>query len=281
MGPIGAALGYLCGGYMAHHFGWRSAFFVAGGPGFVLAIACLFIVEPTRRLREKADVLGSIKSLASYPVYVQGVLGYCAYTFAVGGFAHWAPTFLVRRFGTELAKADFQFGVCTLVGGTIGTWIGGTWADRALKARANRIAAAKGNLDGEVAVAPDSDVALVNLWICCISAAIGAPLAAMAFFAPTRELFFAAVFPCEIALFVSTSPVNAVILRGVPSELRASAMALSIFAIHILGDFWSPPAIGFLAGRTSISQAMLAMPVAVALAAVFWFPGKAARNAAA
>src|SRR2546429_5314138 len=31
--PVGSALGYVVGGLVGEHFGWRAAFFVAGGPG--------------------------------------------------------------------------------------------------------------------------------------------------------------------------------------------------------------------------------------------------------
>src|SRR5260221_5022512 len=41
--PVGSALGYILGGQLEHAFGWRSAFFIAGGPGILLAVAALFI----------------------------------------------------------------------------------------------------------------------------------------------------------------------------------------------------------------------------------------------
>jgi MFS family permease len=46
--PIGIALSYLVGSYVAHAYGWRAAFFVAGIPGIVTAVAALFIAEPLR-----------------------------------------------------------------------------------------------------------------------------------------------------------------------------------------------------------------------------------------
>ena len=46
--PVGAALGYVVGGQMGEHFGWRSAFFVAGAPGFALALAALWLPDPPR-----------------------------------------------------------------------------------------------------------------------------------------------------------------------------------------------------------------------------------------
>src|ERR1700723_1017891 len=36
--PVGSALGYIVGGLMGAHFGWRAAFFVAGIPGLALAL---------------------------------------------------------------------------------------------------------------------------------------------------------------------------------------------------------------------------------------------------
>ena len=51
---------------------------------------------------------------------------------------------------------------------------------------------------------------------------------------------------------------------------RASAMALSIFAIHLLGDVPSPPLIGHLAVTGSLARAVLMVPVALAIGGVIW-----------
>ena len=39
--PVGSALGYVVGGLVDKHYGWRAAFFVAGVPGLLLAALCL------------------------------------------------------------------------------------------------------------------------------------------------------------------------------------------------------------------------------------------------
>ena len=46
--PVGSAAGYLLGGYLAPHHGWRFPFYIAAAPGFLLAIAVLFLKEPPR-----------------------------------------------------------------------------------------------------------------------------------------------------------------------------------------------------------------------------------------
>src|SRR5438132_7221301 len=52
--PLGSALGYVVGGLVGEHFGWRAAFFVAGAPGTVLAFVLLLLVEPRRGARDAA-----------------------------------------------------------------------------------------------------------------------------------------------------------------------------------------------------------------------------------
>jgi hypothetical protein len=110
------------------------------------------------------------------------------------------------------------------------------------------------------------------LRICAIGSAVGAPLTVVCFLSPSSTMFFVLVFACILSLFLSTSPINAVILRAVPPEARASAMAVSIFAIHLLGDLWSKPAVGSLIDRFPVENAMLTLPIAIAVSAAIWWP---------
>lgn len=280
--PVGAALGYLVGGFVEARWGWRAAFLVAGGPGLFLSLICLLIAEPSRSAgAEKPDLKRDIKKLLQIPLYRKGVFGYCALTAAIGAFSYWAPDFLYRRFALDLKVANFRFGIVTVVAGAIATFAGGRWADR-VRARAeqNRKVvptedSAGGYRDpagGDDAAAVDRATVLGMLRICAIGSLIGTPCAAAAFLAPTATLFFVFVFLAILALFLSTSPINAVVLRSVPVELRASAMALTIFAIHVLGDLWSPPLVGLLADHVPVQLAMMALPFAIATSAFLWWP---------
>jgi MFS family permease len=271
---VGAALGFKTGGYVGQLYGWRAAFFVTGGPGIVLAFVCLLIVEPTRdsqspvvaagsppyravTLRERADPLVRAgRSLLDSKLYVKGVLGYCANTFAVGGFAIWAPTFLVRRYGLGLDAANSRMGAITILSGLAGTAIGGVWSDRATRRLGREDHPAR---------------ARAFLRICALSSAVGVPFAVAALLESDAARFVPLFFVAETAIFVSTAPINAVVLETVPVALRATAMAGSIFAIHVLGDLWSPPGVGLLADHLSMPVAMLALPAAVAISAVVWW----------
>ena len=264
--PFGAALGYLVGGFVEARWGWRSAFFVAGGPGLVIALVCLAIAEPERKFSTvKPDLKKDLGTLARATLYRQGVLGYCAYTFAIGAFSYWAPKFLYARYHLALDVANFRFGLITVVAGVIATFLGGFWADRMRKGLA------KDGSEGDAVVRG-------LLRICAIGSAIGAPLALACFLSPSAGIFFVLVFFCILALFLSTSPINAVVLSAVPPGLRASAMAISILAIHLLGDLWSPMLVGALADRVPFGMAMMLLPVAIAVSAFVWWP-RAARAA--
>jgi MFS transporter, Spinster family, sphingosine-1-phosphate transporter len=263
--PIGSALGYIVGGSVEHATGsWRAAFFVAGVPGLLLAALCLLVTEPARQTQSKEalpNVLGSFRTLLLQPLYVRTCIGYCAYTFGLGGFAAWAPKYLHARYGLETGSASSAFGGITVVAGAVGTLVGGYFGDLAARKMVARTGTA------------DWGIARGNLDVCAWSAAVGAPLAAVAIVAATATGFFAGAFPSEIGLFLLSGPVNVAILRSVPVELRASAMALAIFAIHLLGDLWSPPLIGLVADHAPMQWAMFGIPAALALAALAWAGG--------
>jgi MFS family permease len=110
-----------------------------------------------------------------------------------------------------------------------------------------------------------------QLQICAIGSLLGAPLAVACFLSPAPTMFFAFAFLAISVLFLATSPVNAVLLQSVPSHLRASAMALSIFGIHVLGDLWSPPAVGILADHLPIQLAMMTLPLAIGISGAIWW----------
>jgi MFS family permease len=286
--PVGSALGYILGGFIQARWGWRTAFFVAGGPGIVLALSCLLIAEPARKLREaKASIKDSLATLARLPLFRRAVLGYCAYTGAISAFAYWAPKYLAEQYaatGTfqmvngvlhvvvdkagslSTETADYYFGITTVIAGALGTIIGGRWADAAAK---------RGPLiteDTPWDATANKRGINAQLRVCAWGMVIAAPLTAAAFVMPSPLLFFVFAFMAEIGLFLSTSPVNAVGLRAVPPELRASAMAAMIFAIHLFGDLWSPSVLGLLNDVLISGVAMMAVPLVFAYSAYLWWP---------
>jgi hypothetical protein len=83
-------------------------------------------------------------------------------------------------------------------------------------------------------------------------------------------IFF--LFWAEALMFANTGPANAIIANVVAPNMRATAYAISTFAIHFLGDVWSPRLMGFVSdlcgkpdmmasGFGSVLRAVDAVPV--------------------
>jgi MFS transporter, Spinster family, sphingosine-1-phosphate transporter len=278
--PLGYALGYIVGGQIANNWesiagpdtltGWRGAFLVVGGPGVVLALVCLLIAEPSRKLAHaKARLIDGLRELVVIPQFRRAVFGNTAFNAAVAGFSYWAIFFLLGQFPGKLdvETANRWFGLVLIGGGAIGTIIGGQLANRAM-AR-----------EGVAADDPHNTLAnkrAVNglLRISAIGMAVAAPVAAIGFFVPGPLAFFLLVFVVNIGLFVSTSPIAAACMRSVPTERRASAMAANIFAIHMFGDLWSAPALGYLMNVFEPRIAMMSLPLTFAFSVYLWWPRK-------
>ena len=254
--PVGAALGTIIGGIIAAKWGWRHAFIWAGVPGLFLALVLLPFAEPQRGQAEgktaqaaKRPSVRDIVNLIRIPDYVLVVLGYTAYTFALGAFAHWGPTFLHRTHGVAVEHAATFFGAVLVVAGLVGTLLGG-FAATAWQKR-NRAGYA---------------------WTLGLSALVAVPLAFGAFTATSTFWSMTFLAAAMFFLFLPTGPVNTLILETAPVNLRASAMAVSIFTIHLFGDMWSPEIVGRLADASggNLQRAVLILPVALLVASLLW-----------
>jgi MFS transporter, Spinster family, sphingosine-1-phosphate transporter len=140
--PIGGALGYLVAGQMDVHFGWRSAFFVTGVPGLVLALAALRLHDPPRGIQDAEEYSGHTRprsELSAYMTllrnrpYILTVLGFAAYTFALGGMVIFMPKFLIRVRGLPEAAVSVRFSAVLGVTGLLATYFGGWLGDRLLR----------------------------------------------------------------------------------------------------------------------------------------------------
>ena len=173
----------------------------------------------------------------------------------MGGFAYWAPKYLHAqlRHGDRPGERRLRRASRSSAASSA-PWSGAPgWTDRLARRRRRS------------GPAPRATCAVC---VCTLSAALGAPLALAAILAPVAPLVLrAAPCPARSRSFSraarSTPPSSA----ACPAGLRASAMALSIFAIHLLGDLWSPPLIGLVADHAPMAWAMLAVPAAFALGA--------------
>jgi MFS family permease len=257
--PIGSALGYIVSGQVDVHYGWRAAFFVAGIPGLFLAALALRLYDPPRGIYDPAPAAGAIASAAragvraAYAIlrrnrpYLLTVLGYAAYTFALGGMAAFMPKFLMRVRGLPEGAATTWFGVILVGTGFVGTFVGGWVGDYLLRFTKQSY-----------------------LWVSGLATLLAAPFTLVALTAPVPSVYWGAIVVAELLLFTSTGPINSAIVNLVAPEMRATAVAASIFTIHALGDVPSPALLGVLSDRTSLARAVLIIPVAVLAGGFIW-----------
>jgi len=252
--PIGAALGFLVGSQVSAVWGWRYAFIGAGLPGLVLAASLLPFQEPERG---RADGLTQdsmtrpawkeVFQLLLRADYSLVVWGYVAYTFALGGFQFWGQSYLERVFGMSPTQAGFYLAALIAVAGLVSTFAGGFAATAWRKRNAAAYSLTLG-----------------------LSTLAAVPFAAWAFMGGTRTALLFGLAAAILLLFLGTGPVNTLILETVPLNLRASAMALSIFMIHLFGDFWAPEMLGHLSDWFGLRRAVLVLPLALLLGGGLW-----------
>ncbi len=259
--PIGSASGYVIGGLADQYFGWRAAFWLVGFPGVLLALLLMTVYDPPRGHHDAGgagfrppDSDGGLKpaapqygSLFTNVPYILSVLGYAAYTFALGGLGFWMPAFLERARGMSRADATVTFGAIVIVTGFLGTFIGGWLGDKFLKRTSQSY-----------------------LWVSGIATLVAAPLTFVGLWSTSKPVYLTALVIAEVLIFMCTGPINSAIVNAVSPLERATAVGLSVFVMHALGDVPSPPLIGWISDRSSLAQGVLVVPVAVFVAGAIW-----------
>ena len=271
--PVGTAAGYLLGGKLGPHFGWRFPFYIAAAPGFALAIALLFIPEPERgqfdTVREMpwrtvahdgrglAYVITVVRNylrqlwerLGKNPAFVTATLGMAMMTFALGGLQVWMPTFLSHSRGYSLEAANEIFGGIIVVDGILASLAGGWLGDYLLPKMKSSY-----------------------YFVSAISMALGIPFMIVALFF-RGPIMLPAIGVAAFFLLLNTSPLNAAVVNSVGAHIRATAIAANIFIFHLLGDVPSPTMMGWLADRRSLQFSFILPVIAMGLSSAILFYG--------
>jgi multidrug resistance protein len=271
--PVGTAAGYLLGGHLSPRYGWRFPFYVAAFPGFLLALAVLFLNEPERgQFDSLKDVPPQViartgtalnyiwRLLSNYvkylwanlfrnPAFLSSTLGMAMMTFALGGIQVWMPTFLSRARGYSLESANFMFGIIIVIDGILASLAGGWLGDYLLPRM-------KGSY----------------YFVSAASMALGVPFMIVALF--TRgPAMLPAIALSAFFLLLNTSPLNAAVINSVGAHIRATAIAVNIFVFHLLGDVPSPTLMGYVADKKSLQSAFILPVIAMVVSSAILFYG--------
>jgi MFS family permease len=253
---VGIFVGYAIGGILAGLGLWREAFLIAALPGLLVAFLCWRIREPRRNQADEEAALETgehepLKTGMPDPIitnsdprqHAQSFVQQCKQLlsiktllvlmviqifafFVLGVNVTYLPIYLqqVDTFHLSQQVTGIYSGGIIILAGLTGNIMGGFLADLLQR----RYAGAR-------------------ILICGISFLIAAPLIALTIEARNFLIFSILLFLTVAFLAVYNGPSTAATQDIVPSWLRSSSIAFSLFIAHLLGDAFAPAIIGLLA----------------------------------
>lgn len=276
--PLGLALSFFVSGAIAERRSWQEAFFVAGLPGLLLAVAALFIVDPERggsedrgskiedgggrkdypeQSRQGAKVLGALVALretpspssilnplSSFLAAARRVLGMPTMGWVIAsGAVHNFNMYALSTFLASFLKRYHQVGVerAGQVSGLVyGFGALGIFGAGWLADRAFRY-----GVRGRLHVA-------------CIGLAAAIPCLLLALAAPAGQLRLCAfwLLPACMLLYTYYGTVYATIQDITEPSLRGTAMAIYFCAMYLLGAVLGPVATGWMSDHYARQAAM-------------------------
>lgn len=269
---VGVAGAFMGGGWIAGHFGWRSVFLSVGLVGMPLALLVRFTIRELPRgfsdpgpmsPLEPVPFRKAVSALARNRSFVLIVVATSIQSLSGYGILTWGPTFLIRTHGMELVEVGVTLGLAIGVTGGAGVFLGGVLADR-LALRDER-------------------------WYMRLPAIECALLLPFALgFILVDDRFWALALFCPFYLLgaMYVGPMHSTIQGLVVPNLRATASALNLFVVNMIGLGLGPLAIGVLNdrfaaryGEAGIRWSMLAVALFGGISSViFWLSSQTLRE---
>lgn len=251
---IAAIATFFVGAYVATQYGWRSAFFVAGLPGIVLALVLLGTVkEPLRGGHDKRVEEGA--KAPSLPTVLRHILANRSLVHlfvampllvtSVASLGAWLAPFCMRHLGMELKGASLIVAVAIGVFGSLGSLAGGWLSDRLIRKdlRYRPLFAAAACL-------------------VCIPVSLGAMLTT------SSGVALALIFLAATLMFAAIPPGFANMISMVTPRMRGVTSAFMQIATNLIGYGAGPFFVGLLSDQLGGAQFLryaLAMVMSCAL----------------
>jgi predicted MFS family arabinose efflux permease len=270
---VGSGLAYLVGAWVVTHFDWRTAYLAVGLAGLPLGLLVWATVPELARgsWERRASAAGravlasaeqpgfrdAVRELFAKPSFGWLVTAACFQSLAGYGILTWGAEFLARVHGLSRMEIGSWMGPIILFGGCAGVTFGGWLADR-LGAR-----------DPRWFLRMPALIALAGLPFAGLFLLLPTPVAALAAFAP-----YFAISNMYVGPLWSTTQNLA------RPALRATASALLLFILNIVGLGLGPLAVGALndllapsQGAGAIRWSLLAVVLSGGFAAYFYWQG--------
>lgn len=249
---LGASLGTFAGpalgGWAAHEYGWRNALLLASIPGLILAPIVWFTLRDVRagladgntavpsERKRFIDVARELMAIRTFPLLVVAA---ALNTLMTMGMISWAPAFIERTHGMPAREAGMQMGSALFLGSMIGHLLGGPLAD--LLGRRN---------------------VRWYLWVPMISGAVAMLVGWLILTGPAERVF--PLFGLQLLIGgLAAAPLMAVVTGLAPVSSRATAVAILMVVINVIGLGGGPVVVGWLSdllhptyGEASLGIAM-------------------------
>ncbi len=244
---LGSMFANLIGGWVTDAFDWRTAFFVVGLPGLLIAIIFKVTVkEPPRgytdpvgsKPKERIELRDAIRELTTKPAFWLMTAGATIAAFCGYGISSFQSIFLVRAHGITTGEAAIWINTPVALVAAGGTFATGWLATKLYKKYPGAIA-----------------------WVPAIGLALSVPFYLIAF--TTENLLYAGIC-LGIGGFAKYGYLAAqyTIGQGVVSmRVRATATAVLLFIVNLIGYGLGPLFIGaisdifFVSGITEMGVA--------------------------
>ena len=251
--PVGSALGYVIGGLIGSHLGWRWAFYMVAPPGLLLGLLCFWQRDPrvaSHHLVQKSPRRGLNDYLELFRTrsYLINCIAQTLMTFAAGGLGYWVSAYLSYRNQSPAAGRTI-FGLITVAAGLSSTIIGGVVADK-LRPR----------------------FAGSYFWVSGVGMLISFPFLVVSLYIPFPAAWVA-MFVAIFFLFLNTGPANTALANVSLPAVRATAFAVNILIIHALGDVQAFWLLGYIGGHTNIRIAFLFVSGVILASGLAWLAG--------
>ncbi len=244
--PVGSAVGFIAGGYIGEHYGWRHAFGLVSLPGIILALLFWF-TRDYRTVPLKAEGGGGPGTAAGFRRSAPGLfriptlwfvyLAFAMNTAITTALLTWLPAYFHRFQGMDKETAGHMAAGMVMLA-MIGAPLGGFLADRWIRRRVNARMVFSG----------------LTSFLSGLLLAAALLLAQTSSFLPLF-LSFGIVTVCYVA------PSAAVTQEVVHPGMRALSYGLCVVCQHLLGGAWSPMLIGALSDRWGLDKALFVLPV--------------------
>jgi predicted MFS family arabinose efflux permease len=229
--PIGILLAAFGGGWLAQRFDWRTMFKILGGLGLIAALLLkLTVKDPGRSSQhdETPSFRATLKSLGAKRSYWHVIGGGSLIAIFGASMTNFFVSYTMRRYQLDIGQATFGFGILYGFGVAGGIFGGGYLIDR-LQSRHPRVIA----------------------WLPAAGMVLAVPCYLVAFFQTSYLMACVFFFAALLFHFLHNAPMFAVAQQVAEPRMRATASAIVMLALTLVGYGFGPPLVGAIADQYS------------------------------